>query len=185
MWMKPALPSPGPLSGSLNAGFEQFLRRSLACPLLAGTGRARMALTPCTLSLDGRNPTSEGYAREDMQRALQERASCTCNSCSARTNLISSQLVRAGGNTMSKTWQVQDAKARFSEMLRASLAHGPQIVTRRGVESAVLVPIEQWRRLQPMARPNLKELLLAPEPRTETLTPPRGVHRLRRSQDLA
>ena len=74
---------------------------------------------------------------------------------------------------MSNTWQVQDAEARFGEMLETSLAEGPQIVTRRGVETAVLVPIEHWRRLETMAMPNLKDLLLAPEPRTETLTPPR------------
>ena len=48
---------------------------------------------------------------------------------------------------MSNTWQVQEAKARFSEMLKASLADGPQVVTKRGVEAAVLVPIEHWRRL--------------------------------------
>ena len=40
-------------------------------------------------------------------------------------------------------WKVQDAKARFSELLETSLAEGPQIVTRRGVETAVIVPIEQ------------------------------------------
>ena len=74
---------------------------------------------------------------------------------------------------MSNVWQVQDAKARFSELLATSLAEGPQIVTKRGVETAVLVPIEQWRRLEKMAKPNLKELLLAPEPRTEALVPPR------------
>ena len=74
---------------------------------------------------------------------------------------------------MSKVWQVQEAKARFSELLETSLAEGPQIVTKRGVETAVLVPIDQWRRLERMTRPNLKELLLAPEPRTESLTPPR------------
>ena len=74
---------------------------------------------------------------------------------------------------MSKVWQVQEAKARFSELLATSLAEGPQIVTKRGVETAVLVPIDQWRRLERMTRPNLKELLLAPEPRTEALTPPR------------
>ena len=62
---------------------------------------------------------------------------------------------------MSKTWQVQDAKARFSELLEASLAEGPQIVTKRGVDAAVLVSIDQWRRLEQMARPNLKELLLS------------------------
>ncbi|MEE8544967.1 MAG: type II toxin-antitoxin system Phd/YefM family antitoxin, partial [Alphaproteobacteria bacterium] len=49
---------------------------------------------------------------------------------------------------MTRTWQVQEAKARFSEFLEASLKEGPQKVTRRGVETAVLVPIEQWRRME-------------------------------------
>ena len=80
---------------------------------------------------------------------------------------------------MEKIWQVQDAKARFSEFLEASLTEGPQIVTKRGVEAAVLVPIAQWRRLESMQKPGLKELLLAPEARTEALTPPRGKHRHR------
>jgi antitoxin Phd len=66
-----------------------------------------------------------------------------------------------------RSWQVQTAKARFSEFLEASLREGPQVVTRRGVETAVLVPIEQWRRLQSMGRPTLKELLLAPQPRAD------------------
>ena len=74
---------------------------------------------------------------------------------------------------MSKTWQVREAKARFSELLETSLAEGPQVITRRGVETAVLVPIEQWRRLARMAKPNLKELRLAPEPRADALTSPR------------
>ena len=72
---------------------------------------------------------------------------------------------------MSNVWQVQEAKARFSEMLETSLSEGPQVVTKRGVETAVLVPIEQWRRMESMAKPALKELLLAPEARTDTLTP--------------
>ncbi len=74
---------------------------------------------------------------------------------------------------MSRVWQVQEAKARFSEMLETSLTEGPQIVTKRGVEAAVLVPIEQWRQMERMAKPSLKDLLLAPEARTESLTPPR------------
>jgi antitoxin Phd len=74
---------------------------------------------------------------------------------------------------VSNKWQVQEAKARFSEMLETSLADGPQVVTKRGVEAAVLVPIDQWRRLLRMTRPDLKELLLAPEARTDSLTPPR------------
>ena len=80
---------------------------------------------------------------------------------------------------MNKTWQVQDAKMRFSELLEASLAEGPQIVTKRGIEAAVLVSIDRWRRLEQMARPDLKELLLAPEARTDTLTPTRERRRHR------
>ena len=75
---------------------------------------------------------------------------------------------------MGKVWQVQDAKARFSELLATSLAEGPQIVTKRGVETAVLVPIEHWRRLEQLTKPDLKKLLLSPEARTEALTPPRA-----------
>ncbi len=72
-----------------------------------------------------------------------------------------------------KRWPVQDAKAHFSELLEASLNEGPQIVTRRGVETAVLVPFEEWRRLQSSARPTLKELLLAETPRVEIPVLPR------------
>jgi antitoxin Phd len=77
-------------------------------------------------------------------------------------------------------WQVQDAKARFSEFLDASLRDGPQVVTRRGVEAAVLVPIDEWRRLKNAARPTIKELLLAPGARFDIPLPKRG--RLRRRQ---
>lgn len=52
-------------------------------------------------------------------------------------------------------------------------------MTRRGVETAVLVPIDQWRRLRPPAKSNLKNILLAPEPRTENLVPPRAPLRMR------
>jgi antitoxin Phd len=69
------------------------------------------------------------------------------------------------------SWQVQDAKARFSEFLDETVKKGPQIVTRRGVETAVLVPIEEWNRLQRAARPSLKALLLAPGARFDNLIP--------------
>jgi antitoxin Phd len=44
------------------------------------------------------------------------------------------------------SWQVQDAKARFSEFLDATINKGPQVVTRRGIETAVLVSIGEWNR---------------------------------------
>jgi prevent-host-death family protein len=76
-------------------------------------------------------------------------------------------------------WPVQDAKARFSELLETCLREGPQTVTRRGAEAAVLVPVAEWRRLQESARPSLKALLLAPHPRFEFEIPPRGTLRRR------
>jgi antitoxin Phd len=83
-----------------------------------------------------------------------------------------------------RNWQVQEAKARFSEFLEASLKEGPQVVTKRGVETAVLVPIEQWRRLQRAARPTLKELLLADWARSDDFAPVRRPWRLRPPPDL-
>jgi antitoxin Phd len=84
---------------------------------------------------------------------------------------------------MVQVWPVQDAKARFSELLDACVSDGPQIVSRRGTDTAVLVPIDEWRRLQAAARPCLKQLLLADDARTDMLIPPRG--RARRRQPIA
>jgi len=79
-----------------------------------------------------------------------------------------------------KTWAVQDAKARFSEFLEACITDGPQMVTKRGTEAAVLVPVDEWRRLKATAQPSIKQLLLSDVGRTDALTPPRGVARRRK-----
>ena len=81
-------------------------------------------------------------------------------------------------------WPVQDAKARFSELLEACVSEGPQVVTRRGTETAVLVPIDEWRRLQAAARPSLKQLLLTDSARTDMLVPERGKARRRQAVAL-
>ncbi|HIO97678.1 MAG TPA: type II toxin-antitoxin system Phd/YefM family antitoxin [Leucothrix sp.] len=73
-----------------------------------------------------------------------------------------------------QTWPVQDAKARFSEFLDTCVKNGPQIVTKRGVEAAVLVPIDVWRRLQQNAKPSLKTLLLSESGRGDLMIPKRG-----------
>jgi prevent-host-death family protein len=78
-----------------------------------------------------------------------------------------------------QTWPVQDAKARFSEFLEKCLTEGPQMVTKRGAEAAVLVPADEWRRLQASARRSLKELLLSDEARAEIPIPRRGNARRR------
>ncbi len=45
-------------------------------------------------------------------------------------------------------WQVQDAKQRFSELIRAVASDGPQVVTRHGEPIAVMVDIAEYRRLK-------------------------------------
>ena len=79
-----------------------------------------------------------------------------------------------------KNWSVQDAKARFSEFLDTCLEEGPQVVTRRGAEAAVLIPMREWTRLQASARPSLKDLLMTDHARGDLDLPPRG--QLRRRQ---
>ena len=82
-----------------------------------------------------------------------------------------------------QAWPVQDAKARFSEFLETCLAEGPQMVTKRGSEAAVLVPVDEWRRLQSAARPSLKQLLLSDQGRGDLAIPARG--RARRRATIA
>jgi prevent-host-death family protein len=44
-------------------------------------------------------------------------------------------------------WQLQDAKNSFSEVVEDALREGPQIITRRGTDTAVVVSFEEWSRL--------------------------------------
>ncbi len=82
------------------------------------------------------------------------------------------------------TWPVQDAKAKFSEFLDACLSEGPQMVTKRGAEAAVLVPVQEWRRLQSAARPSLKQLLLSSDARGALVLPQRGQAKRRKVEPL-
>ena len=56
------------------------------------------------------------------------------------------------------TWQVQEAKQKFSELLRRAQREGPQIVTRHGEEVAVMVAAKEFRRLAG-DRPDFKAFL--------------------------
>jgi prevent-host-death family protein len=82
-----------------------------------------------------------------------------------------------------KQWPVQDAKARFSELLETCLREGPQVVTKRGAEAAVLVPVKDWQRLK-AGRRTLKELLLSDEARATLNIPKRGQYRRRAPEAL-
>ena len=44
-------------------------------------------------------------------------------------------------------WKLEDAKNRFSEVVRMAQSEGPQVVTKHGKESAVVMGIDQYRSL--------------------------------------
>jgi antitoxin Phd len=56
-------------------------------------------------------------------------------------------------------WQMQEAKQKFSELVRRALDEGPQVITRRGQE-VVVIAAEEFRRLTPSA-PDFKAFLLS------------------------
>ncbi len=76
---------------------------------------------------------------------------------------------------MKNQWAVQDAKAKFSEFLNACIQNGPQIVTKRGSQTAVLITVDEWIALKSQAKNSLKSLLLSDEARGEQVLPKRGL----------
>lgn len=58
----------------------------------------------------------------------------------------------SSGAERSRRWQLQTAKAQFSEVFRRARAEGPQYVTRQGKEAVVIVPAEEFERLTERAR---------------------------------
>jgi antitoxin Phd len=50
-------------------------------------------------------------------------------------------------------WQLQEAKAQFSEVVRQAHSSGPQVITKQGRDEVVVVPVEQFRKLTPRRHP--------------------------------
>jgi len=48
---------------------------------------------------------------------------------------------------MMRMWQLQEAKTKFSQVVEAAIASGPQLITRRGVEAVILLSYAEYRRL--------------------------------------
>jgi len=78
-------------------------------------------------------------------------------------------------------WQLQDAKSRFSQLIDETLEKGPQVVTRRGIDTAVIVSIEEWQKLKDKKRTNWKDVLLGEGPRFSIPLRKRGKTRSRRA----
>jgi antitoxin Phd len=48
---------------------------------------------------------------------------------------------------MIQTWQVQEAKNKFSRVIENAINSGPQIITRRGVEVAIVLSYAEYKRM--------------------------------------
>ena len=63
---------------------------------------------------------------------------------------------------MADTWQLHDAKNRFSLLVDRALTEGPQTVTRRGAPAVVVLAVEQYERLRKRRADFVEFLLAAP-----------------------
>lgn len=88
-----------------------------------------------------------------------------------------SRQTRKGGWAV--IWQLQEAKQKFSELVRRAEREGPQVVTRHGEEVVVVVPAEQYRRMSgDEPKMDFKEFLMsAPDLSVLDLERPREMPR--------
>lgn len=85
-------------------------------------------------------------------------------------------------------WQLQEAKQRFSELVRRAEKEGPQVVTRHGEEVVVVVPAEEWRRMSERdggeKKMDFKEFLMSAPEGLEMIIPERPRNDYPREVDL-
>ena len=48
---------------------------------------------------------------------------------------------------MARVWQLQEAKNKFSEVVDEAIKHGPQIITKRGVETVIVLSYAEYRKV--------------------------------------
>ena len=48
---------------------------------------------------------------------------------------------------MARVWQIQEAKNKFSEVVNEAIKHGPQIITKRGVEAVIVLSYAEYRKV--------------------------------------
>lgn len=71
-------------------------------------------------------------------------------------------------------WQLWEAKSHFSELIDNALEKGPQVIMRRGVDTAVVVSFDEWKKLKDEKRVTWKEVFLGEGPRFEIPVPKRA-----------
>ncbi len=81
------------------------------------------------------------------------------------------------------TWQLQEAKAKLSEVIKTAKKEGPQIISQRGVKSAVVLPFDEWELSQQPKGQTFLEILRSGPP-GDLPVPPRNRWKMRKPVDL-
>lgn len=66
-----------------------------------------------------------------------------------------------------KYWNSRDAKAKFCELVRKAETEGPQVITRRGTEAVVVIPVQDWKREKSARKLDIKKVLIEDGPKFE------------------
>ena len=77
----------------------------------------------------------------------------------SQTGLKQEAMDMAKRAAIDRQWQLQDAKARFSEVFRLARSRGPQRITKHGKEAVVVIPTEEYEQLLRGARKKEKLIL--------------------------
>lgn len=48
---------------------------------------------------------------------------------------------------MGRVWQIQEAKNKFSEVVKEAIKNGPQIITKRGAETVIVLSYDEYRKV--------------------------------------
>lgn len=48
---------------------------------------------------------------------------------------------------MTRVWQLQEAKNKFSEVVEEAVKNGPQVITKRGIETAIVLSYAEYRKI--------------------------------------
>jgi prevent-host-death family protein len=64
---------------------------------------------------------------------------------------------------MTAKWQMQEAKAKFGELVKKATTEGPQTVTYRGVDTAVVLSVEDYKRMLPARKTFIEHILDGPK----------------------
>jgi len=115
-------------------------------------------------------PASSPFRVSDGNGSRAKFISSSWSRCSLEKQTRNTNaLVRVGGlETPVALWQVQEAKARLSEVIEKARTEGPQTITRHGAERVVVLSIEDYRALV-AHKPDFKAHLLG-GPKVDDLT---------------